>query len=623
MTVLVAGERFNFRAIDGVPSADAWRALDHAVARWVIAHGGGTMVAELAGWASYAEGQGDSALPVRGLGAGRHGAPSLGQAQWLALAANPMVGAPGAGSDASATTPFVLDGDNFYLRRSYLHEVAIAQLLGARRNAVTPPAQPLSDLDLVQLFQGQSSAIFDAQHDAVRAVLGRRLFVLTGGPGTGKTSTVLRMLMALSREHGRRHGAMPAIRISAPTGKAAARVSESLREGAAAFAADQRAARGDWTRELGSALAAESTTMHRLLGSRGQAGGFNHHAGNPLPADIVVVDEASMLDLTLLRALLEALPDDALLVLVGDADQLTSIGTGSVLLDLVLAMENTPAGDLVRLRHCFRADTALQPINEAIRQGDPSAFERAWTAASGERVKTMAVNAVADLARLLAGWTQALHASLVASGALAMVPSHDQVAIAGMLRELRGRQLLCALRDSEFGAQAANDAIEAGLRRRSGNGADETWYPGRAVMITRNDYSADLFNGDVGICLQHEDGSFRVWFEANATADPRHEAQTPATIVRDFAPGSLPEHQGAFAVTIHKSQGSEYRQVAVLLPPDPGNAVLSRQLLYTAVTRAREMVELWTSPETLSRTIVASVQRNAALRRRIEEFPIR
>lgn len=619
----VAGERFNFRAIDGLPSADAWRALDYAVARWVIAHGGTAQVAELAAWTSYAEGQGDSALPVRGAGAGRHGAPALGQAQWLAVASDPMVGVPGVGTEASTTTPFVLDGDNFYLRRNYLHEVAIAQRLGARRNAASAAAQPLADLELAQLFLGQSGAIFQAQHEAVRAVLGRRLFVLTGGPGTGKTTTVLRMLLALSREHARRHGAMPAIRISAPTGKAAARVSESLREGAAAFAAGQRDGRGDWTSELENALAAESTTLHRLLGSRGQAGGFDHHAGNPLPVDIVVVDEASMLDLALLRALLDALPDDALLVLVGDADQLTSIGTGSVLLDLVLAMEHTPAGDLVRLRHCFRADTSLQPISEAIRQGDPAAFRLAWTAAGEARARTRAVNAVADLARLLADWTQALHASLVASAAQALLPSDDHAAILGVLRQLRARQLLCALRDGEYGAQSANDAIEAGLRRRSGIGADETWYPGRAVMITRNDYSADLFNGDVGICLQHEDGSFRVWFEANAAAGQRHDTQSSTTAVRGFAPGSLPDHQGAFAVTIHKSQGSEYGQVAVLLPPDPDNAVLSRQLLYTALTRARESVELWTSTETLVRTIVTSVQRNAALRGRIEEFPVR
>lgn len=613
MSTLVAGERFDFRAREGVPANDAWRALDHAVARWVIAHGGSVLLAESAAWASLAEGQGDSALPLHGPGAGRHGSPVLDAAQLAQLKSQAMVG-DGEEAEGNAT-PFVLDDDHFYLRRNYLHEVSVAALVRERREARRAEASTVSDDELDQLFQGARGEDVAAQRDAVRQVGGSRLFVLTGGPGTGKTTTVLRMLLALSRVHLASHGALPAIRIGAPTGKAAARLSESLRQGAEAFACDPRTDKGDWSCELANALGAESGTLHRLLGSRGRHGGFRHNAGNPLPADIVVVDEASMVDLDMLRMLLEAMPPHALLLLVGDADQLTSVGTGSVLLDLASAIESQQADDLVRLRHCFRADTALVPINEALRLGDQAGFESAWSAAGAQRAALSPVSTRPELGRLLGRWSSDLQAVLQQAGALDSIDDHDETAIIAALRALRERQLLCALREGEFGAEHCSDLIETALRKRSGVDDDQTWYPGRAVMITRNDYSTDLFNGDVGICLRHADGSLRVWFEPNTSA-PGSD-QSPGTVVRGFAPGSLPVHQGAFAVTVHKSQGSEYSRVAVLLPPDPENAVLSRQLLYTAITRAREGFALWSAPEPLAKAIATSVERSAALRRRL------
>ena len=319
-----AGAIYHFRPLPVDATApEAWRPLDRAVARWVAIHGGSPLLAQVAGWASLAEGHGDSALPLDGADAARHGMGALDEAALAALAGEPLVGVVGGGREPSDAAPFVIDRGHFYLRRNFLHEVAVARQLGARRAAGRTDVQT-SAADLAELFRGATDAAVQPQRDAVAGVPGRRLFVLTGGPGTGKTATVLRMLLMLARNAAQAGAPPPAIRLAAPTGKAAQRLAASLRDGGRAL---RTRADGplpaDWQPCLEHVLAAEAGTLHRLLGSRGRAGGFRHHAGDPLAADIVVVDEASMVDLALLRALLDALPARATLILVGDADQLT------------------------------------------------------------------------------------------------------------------------------------------------------------------------------------------------------------------------------------------------------------------------------------------------------------
>ncbi len=622
MSAVAAGTHFNFHQRSGIPDADSWRALDRTVARWVNAHGGSRLLAEVAGWASHAEGQGDSALPLLGDGKGHHGMRLLTDDEMDALKSEPMVTAVDDTTEAQGktenqiATPFVLEFGHFYLRRNYLHECAVAAHVEQRRLAATAPIMPLSEPDLDAVFDDRNDDNVRLQREAVRRVLGRRLFVLTGGPGTGKTATVLRMLLALSREHVARKGALPVIRISAPTGKAAQRLSGSLRDGATELRTGQRAFPDAWARHLDNALAAASGTLHRLLGSRSHGGGYAHHKDDRIPADIVVVDEASMVDLAMLRALLDALHDDAILVLVGDADQLTSIGTGSVLLDLVVAMEADGGADLVRLRHSFRADTALVAINDAIREGDLATFDSAWQAAGGSAVRH-AVTDRRDLGVRIASWCRDLRANLQRSGAFDAMPDNDPDAIRRALAALRQQQLLCALREGDFGAEQVNDATEASLRKTIEGYENATWYPGRAVMISRNDYAYDLYNGDVGICLEDAHGGLRVWFEGSPANVTSESATSDQPSLRSFATGGLPAHRGAFAITVHKSQGSEYERVAVLLPPDPGNAVLSRQLLYTALTRAKSKIELWSAGDVLAATIASSVERSAALRLRL------
>ncbi|HET9033324.1 MAG TPA: exodeoxyribonuclease V subunit alpha [Dokdonella sp.] len=616
---------FHFRRLDSaVTIAESWRSLDCAVARWVMAHGGSALLAEVAAWASLAEGHGDSALPLTGAEADRHGMRALGDEEIESLRGEPLVGTAQSRDANEADTAFVLDDGLFYLRRNFLHEIAVARMIGERRaQSAAADQTPLATLDA--LFHGDANTPVQAQRDAVARMPGRRFFVLTGGPGTGKTTTVLRMLLALIRDRETRAELAPTIRISAPTGKAAQRLSETLREGAKRLREHAQQPLGDdWSASIEIALSAQASTLHRLLGSRGRRGGFAHHADNPLPVDIVVVDEASMLDLGLLRTLLEALREDTVLILIGDADQLTSVGTGSVLLDLVAAMEAAGAEDLVRLRHSFRADQSLLPINEAIRMGDRGAFDRAWNDA-GDKVRNRRAGTPGELSIALGIWGGAVQTLLQRAGAFDRHPVDQMAAILAVLDALRQRQLLCALREGAFGSEAVNAILERMLSHEVDGFSAATWYPGRVVMITRNDAAAGLFNGDVGVCLRDDNDQLRVWFEVTVREDKTASTDiandTPGLQRRaiDFEPGSLPEHKGAFAVTIHKSQGSEYDQVAVLLPPDADNRILSRQLLYTAVSRARQSVEIWGSDAVLDAALATPVRRAGGLAARFAE----
>jgi exodeoxyribonuclease V alpha subunit len=636
---------FNFRRrlADALASED-WRALDRAVARWVLAHGGSPLLARVAAWASYAEGQGDSVLIVAGEGSGRY-LPALGEDALQALAAEPLVAvadraAGGSGSsdagaeidsdDCIALSPFVLDGEQFYLRRNFAHEQALAAAIRARRGPSLSSAHSAAEVDgalqtltaqrVEDLFGGDNSTAVQAQREAVAEFGARRLFVLTGGPGTGKTTTVLRMLLLRVRQHTERYGEPPRLRLAAPTGKAAQRLAESLQAGGLALRSGSSALGAEWQPALDHVLQAEAGTLHRLLGSRGPSRGHAYHAGRPLPLDLLVVDEASMVDLALLRAVFEALPESASLLLVGDAEQLSSVGTGSVLRDLVDALQAAPRGDLVRLSHSFRAEQSLQAVNQAIQAGDVEAFDSACRSAESA-VLRREVDSPRALAAALQAHARAIHAQLQAADAFAALPADpaaEQQAVQACLTELRQQQLLCALRETAFGARAADASLSGLLKARLDIAAGQAWFAGRAVMIQQNDYPSGLFNGDVGLCLRSADGQLRVWFETRSSGDASGAADpAQATRLRAFSPGSLPVHAGAFAITVHKSQGSEYARVALLLPPEATHPILARALVYTGATRARQALELWASTAALRAAIAQPSQRVSGLRQRL------
>jgi len=445
----------------------------------------------------------------------------------------------------------------------------------------------------------------------VRAVGGRRLVVLTGGPGTGKTTTVLRMLLMLQR-----HAPAPLrVRAAAPTGKAAQRLLQALRTGREALLATPLPQ--PWRTHADCIPQDDAVTLHRLLELHPRTGRFGRDAGRPLAADVVVVDEASMVDLAMMRALLDAVPPDATLVLVGDADQLHSVAAGSVLMDLVHVLEAEAAPELVRLCHSFRAEHALQAINQAVLAGDPGQLAGAVEAAGASAACHPVIDAASLQARLQA-WARRLAAlpirpELPSAGSTPDAGDRRRQLAAEALRALASSQLLCALREGPFGAEAINHVIERLLRQAWSEPVEREWYPGRTVLVTRNDYALRLFNGDLGLCLADADGQLRVWFEtAGDNGQPT---------VRDFATGALPALEGGFAITIHKSQGSEYGHAAVLLPPDATSRAVSRQLLYTGVSRARHALELWATTDVLAAALANDCPRSGGLRDQLRQQP--
>jgi len=559
---------------------EAWRPIDRLLHRWVLSHGGTEDLARLGGALSAATGEGHSALAVED--ALRLGAPTLDHDALDALG-GAWLGLP------EADTPFVRDGNaRVYLRRYWQTETAIAAAVAEAVQATLPAlATAIDEATLDALFDGPATPETTPQREAVRRCLGTRLFVLTGGPGTGKTTTVRRMLMARQRLQD----TPLAVRVAAPTGKAAQRLAESLREGE------------------GLPVAPVALTVHRLLDYQPHAQGFGRHRGRPIEADLVVVDEASMLDLETLHALLDALPPHAALWLVGDADQLSPVGPGSALQDLVQAFEARNASPLVRLRHSFRAEAALAAVNAALREGDGGALAEAIDRSEGA-VRVLDTTTPAAVQAALRDWAEAL----LGDGAMPVLPADPTEAAtlaAAALRGLKARQWLCAVRDGAFGSVEANQRLDAALRRHAGANAQGEWYPGRRVLITRNDTDTGLFNGDVGLCLADADGRLRVWFER---IDEGGIAPARALPI-----GALPAFDLGFALTVHKSQGSEYAEVAVLLPPDPEHRVLSRELLYTAASRAKRALTLHADDAVIDACLDRPVRRAGGLHVRLAE----
>lgn len=488
---------------------------------------------------------------------------------------------------APGAYPLVLDDaadpghPRLLLQRDHDHECALVlRLLQAAAPLQQPSAEPASP------------PAEDAQAQAAQRVLQQRLLLIAGGPGTGKTTTVARLLGALLRaEPGCR------VALAAPTGKAAARMAEALQQRAAELPPALRAA-----------MPGSASTVHRLLGATGTPGEFAHHAGHPLALDCLVVDEASMLDLALARRLLDALPPAARLVLLGDPDQLAAVEGGAVFADLCTpGVADTPSallpGALLRLtrNHRFAADAPIGLLAAAVRQG------QADTALALLRPPALAWHppeqAAALALQLFEPWWALLRRQPTPAEALAAFAQ---------------ARVLCAVREGPQGVHALNAVLEQAARTQAGAAPGSLWYPGRPVLVLRNEPALGLFNGDIGIALPGPGAAgseLQVWL-------PDTQA---ASGCRAVAPARLPAHDSAFAMTVHKSQGSEFDRVLLVLPqrmaaqaPEGSSAgPLTRELLYTAVTRARQQVLLAASEVALRAAINTPTRRDSGLRARL------
>ncbi len=599
------------------------RVIDQTLSQWVLARTGSALLASAVRAASTAEGQGHSCAwlvdPVTDVGFDADALSALRDQPWV--------------GDGQRFTPFVLDAQNrFYLWRNWQHEskLAAAILQRCHDRTLPIPAETLAT-DVATLFAGAPSGADDWQRAAVAAVAGTRFFVLTGGPGTGKTTTVMRMLLMLLR-HAKAAGlpAHPSIALAAPTGKAAQRLVQSVARSKADLQTAWSPAEQNPFRELLQAIPhADARTLHRLLGYRPMDNTFSHDRQHPLAEDIVVVDEASMVDLAVMRQLLEALRPDAVLILLGDPNQLASVDAGSVLADVVASaptnqfppamthllaplLTTAPgatssatslAGNIVTLTHTWRAGSGLQRGVESLRTApDPAWLNNLLTERSDGDLHLRRCDSSDALRAHVDAWIER-------HGDVLQTLLAKNAAPETALRNLHQLQILCALRDGAFGAQGINALMTRRLGARFDRDVTHAWYHGRPVIITRNDYARGLFNGDVGIALNGAEG-LRVWFELSD-----REGNSG---LRSFSPRALPAHDSAWAITIHRSQGSEYRSVAVVLPPDETNRILTRELVYTAISRARSHAEIWSTDAALRAALARPIRREGGFRERLQ-----
>ena len=464
-----------------------------------------------------------------------------------------------------------------YLDRYHEQETQVLDDLTHRASTAPPTDADLLASSLGRVFP---DAGYDEQRAACSHAAERWTTVITGGPGTGKTTAVAGLLVAL-HEQAEARGTHLRIAMAAPTGKAAARLEQAVRDASADFSPGDRARLAGVT----------AMTLHRLLRPHpANRTRFRHHRGNRLPHDLVVVDEASMVSLTMMARLLEAVRPDARLVFVGDPDQLSSVDAGAVLTDLVRGFEGRPDTPVAALRTTHRYGAEIGQLAEALRLGDADAAIAALESGH-EQVEWI---------------TDTDPASAIRATALPAALAVRDAAAAGdgprALAALERHRLLCAHRDGPFGVRHWNRRVEQWLTLETGDPLHEASYLGRPVLVTANDYALGVYNGDTGVVVETPTG--------------RRVAVSTSAGALDLAPSRLGDVETLHAMTIHKSQGSQADVVTVLLP-DEESRLLTRELFYTAVTRARTKVRV-IGPEAAVRAAIArQAQRASGLRVRL------
>ncbi|BFI57008.1 RecBCD enzyme subunit RecD [Yersinia pseudotuberculosis] len=561
-------------------------------------------------------------------------AGSPDKAQWLqALQNAPVV------SDGSQPTPLVLQQERLYLQRMWQYEGDVVQFIASdsvfinrdsdfmtSKGIATSVDESLLRETLDALF-GYAGSEVDWQKVAAAVAATRRISVISGGPGTGKTTTVAKLLTALIRIS---QGQRLRIQLAAPTGKAAARLTESLGKAIRQFSLT------DDERKL---FPDQASTLHRLLGVQPNSQRLRYHRGNPLNLDVLVVDEASMVDLPMMARLIAALPAKAKVIFLGDRDQLASVEAGAVLGDICrfaeLGYSEQRAQQLTQLTGYLLTNDALtgnvlannvltnkalankaQPdetysdsanvrdslclLRKSYRFDEKSGIgQLALAVNAGEYRQALSVlnSAYSDVERFPLADEEDYQVLLEACAVgyqhylervAALAPAAEVLAAFGRY------QLLCALRSGPFGVSGLNERIEQVLHRKGfiirPSGPSGRWYVGRPVMIELNDSALGLFNGDIGIALHDNEGELRVYF------------QLPDGNIKSVQPSRLPSHETAYAMTVHKSQGSEFEHTALVLP-NTFMPVLTRELVYTAITRARQHLTLYCSDAVLSHAI--------------------
>ena len=559
------------------------------------------------------------------------------------------------------STPIVLDCGDLYLQRYYQFETQVSdyliQLSKSQGSQVTEATKASLDI-LFPASPSDLAPVFDWQKIATATAFNKKLAVITGGPGTGKTTTVTKLLFLLTQE------SPMTIRLVAPTGKAAARLSESIKASKVRLKQELAPYADQINLDNLSRVPEEASTLHRLLGVIPNSHQFRHNKDNPLRLDLLVIDEASMVDLPMMHKVLSALPPHARLILLGDQDQLASVEAGAVLADICagLKLTNPHAGSKWQMRysahyaqalstltgfdlnrfisespkigdslcmlmhsHRFKGDAGIGQLAAAVNNSDKARIMQVWQQgyeelAWIEHQKTHSGNTGLDELLTLAVTHYSRYLEL-AKGA-----SSTPTEIIDCYNEFR---ILCAMRAGEYGVDGINLGVTNALKQAKLISTELEFYQGRPVIIQSNDYNLGLFNGDIGLILLDSDQSQQGLSDKNETSHsplrltpPRlmaHFIQADGSILK-VLPARLPSHETCFAMTVHKSQGSEFSSVSLVLPLWPSLAqkqLLTKELVYTAITRAKQHFTCLGSQTVFEHASLQATQRSSGLARRL------
>jgi len=521
------------------------------------------------------------------------------------------------------TTPFILHNDRLYFQRYFKYETSIIQklksLIAAETTLIADRMEQLKTyLKLIQSLNANyningltNKEQVDWQLVSVLQALLNNFSIITGGPGTGKTTTLAKLLIVLYELEPDAK-----VALAAPTGKASMRMFESLKSSTLPFSVE--------TKSKIDKL--KPSTIHGLLGYKKESVNFKYNAENPLPYNWVVVDEASMIDVPMFSKLLEALGDNCRIILLGDKDQLASVEAGSLLGDLCQTLPSLNifsnksaawinefiedpekkikpefigvqkqllSGHIIELKfsHRFNSQGAIGKMSRAVIEGDT------------EKLTTLIENSAGTNVKIDHQYTPEILESFVEGYANYI----QEVDIKTALKKLNERRVLVAVRQGPRGLYATNQFIELHLRKKGLLRPDGEFYEHKPIMVTRNMHDLGLLNGDTGIMRKDDKGNLKVWFEDGLGG------------IKSILPAYLNYYETAFAMTIHKSQGSEFDQVIVILPEGTSNALLTRELLYTGITRARTSITIQGEMDTIRHSVESCVQRISGITGRVDQ----
>ncbi|GLX64499.1 RecBCD enzyme subunit RecD [Proteus vulgaris] len=533
-------------------------------------------------------------------------------------------------SNDDFSSPIILDNGLLYLQRMWSYEEKVAQFFRQEHSIVDIDENELIKV-LNQLFPAtKESQETNWQKVAASVAITSPISIISGGPGTGKTTTVAKILAAFVMLTSNEK---PIIQLAAPTGKAAARLTESLGKALAQL---------NLSEEENKWMPKQAQTIHRLLGAQPESQQVRYHKDNPLQLDILVVDEASMVDLPMMARLIDALPSKCHVIFLGDKDQLASVEAGAVLGDIcrfsedgfsqkrfdqinqltqgelvkstdIIPVSQTPVSVvsdslcLLRKSYRFGEDSGIGQLALAVNKGQTKTTiallkkaevspQQLEIALEPQDVSFIALESKESYLLMI---QEAVNAYREYLTLVSQKASPDII-----LNAFNQYRLLCARREGSFGVSGLNDRIEMLLHRqrliRRPTNSYQSDYIGRPIMIQRNDSTLGLFNGDIGIMLNNDEGEMKAFF------------QLPDGKLKALQPSRLPQHETAYVMTVHKSQGSEFTHTALVLP-DKFSPVVSRELLYTALTRAKQKLSLYASESMVKMAIQTRIQRRSGL----------